>query len=142
MRTPRRAASMLPMPAAETLIAEPMVLVVHANFAVAGAMAQRLMESCLVALVPASSAVAGLQRHAAFDVVVLCPYMTADERARVLQACSEQDPCPAVLELCDEPGAMNAHARAVSLPAARRRPAEHVLASLSLAPSPSPSPSP
>src|SRR4051812_9893673 len=115
MRGPPDGGSMLSMPA-PALLAEPTVLVVHANFAVANAMAQRLMESCLVALVSAASAAAGLQRHPGFDVVVLCPYLTARERADLLRACAEQDPEPAVLELCDEPEAMNAHVRAVSVP--------------------------
>ncbi|HWT23936.1 MAG TPA: hypothetical protein VN213_10560 [Solirubrobacteraceae bacterium] len=118
------------MPAAESLAA-PTVLVVHANFAVGSAMAARLMDTCLVALVAAPSAVAGLRQHAGFDVVVLCPYLTADERAGLLRACAEQDPPPAVLELCDEPEAADAHVRTVSVPARRRSPAEHVLTALS-----------
>src|SRR3954453_441168 len=105
MRTPPLAGSMLSMPAAE-LLAEPTVLVVHANFAVGNAMAQRLMDSCLVALVSATSAPPGMRRHGGFDVVVLCPYLTAGERAGLMRACAEQEPPPAVLELCDEPEAM------------------------------------
>ena len=97
-----------------------MVLVVYANFAVGNAIAQRLMESCLVALVSAASAIAGRQWHGAYDVVVLCPYLTADERAQLLAACAEQDPPPAVLELCDEPGAMRP-ARPAGLRAGRPR---------------------
>jgi hypothetical protein len=119
------------MPAAPELLAERTVLVVHANFAVGNAMAQRLMDTCLVALVPARSAVAGIERHAGFDVVVLCPYLSAAERAGLLRACAEQDPPPAVLELCDEPEALDAHVRAVSVPAPRRRLAQHVLTALS-----------
>lgn len=118
------------MPATVSL-AVPTVLVVHANFAVADAMAQRLMESCLVALVPAASAAAGLARHPGFDVVVLCPYLTADERAELVGACAEQDPEPAVLELCDEPGAIDPHVRAVSVPEPRLSLAQHVFCALS-----------
>jgi hypothetical protein len=134
MRAPRRAASMLSMPATETRTVEPSVLVVHASVALANAMAQRLMESCLVALAPAAAAISGLQRHAGYDVVVLCAYLTAIERARLLEACAAQAPRPAVLELCDEPGAMSPHVRTVSVPDAHRSLAEHVLASLSPTP--------
>jgi len=124
-----RGASMLSMPAA--VIAQPTVLVVHANFAVGSAMAQRLMDSCLVALVSAATAADGIRRHAGFDVVVLCPYLTPVERAGLLRVCAQQVPQPAVLELRDEPEAMNAHVRAVSVPAPRRTPAQHVLTALS-----------
>src|SRR4051794_7900650 len=130
MRTRRRGGSMPDMPA-PVLFAEPTVLVVHANFAVANATAQRLMESCLVALVPASTAAAGLTRRPGFDVVVLCPYLTPDERAAVLHACAGQDPQPAVLELCDEPEAACPHVRTVSVPAPRRSSAQHVVTALS-----------
>src|SRR4051812_36912450 len=125
----RRVGSMLSMPVA-TPVAEPAVLVVHANFAVGSAMAQRLMDSSLVALVPARSAAAGLLCQAGLDVVVLCPYLTAGERADFLQACAEQDPRPAVLELRDEPEALDPHVRAVAVPASRRHAAEQVLIAL------------
>jgi len=121
---------MLSMPVA-TPVAEPAVLVVHANFAVGSAMAQRLMDSSLVALVSARSAAAGLLCHGGFDVVVLCPYLTAGERADFLQACAEQDPRPAILERRDEPEALDPHVRAVAVPASRRQAAEQVLIALS-----------
>ena len=113
------------MPVA-TVAAEPAVLVVHANFAVGSAMAQRLMDSTLVALVPAQSAAAGLLCHGGFDVVVLCPYLTADERADLLHACAMQDPRPAVLELRDEPEAADPYVRAVAVPASRREAAREL----------------
>jgi hypothetical protein len=121
---------MLPMPAA-TAIAQPAVLVVHANFAVGSAMAERLMDTSLVALVPARSAAAGLLCHGGFDVVVLCPYLTAGERADVVRACTAHDPQPAVLELRDEPEALDPHVRAVAVPASRRPAAQHVVTALS-----------
>src|SRR3712207_9541986 len=102
MRGRPRTASMLSMPAAAHVIAQPTVLVVHANFAVGSAMAQRLMDSCLVALVSAATAADGIRRHAGFDVVVLCPYLTPVERAGLLRVCAQQVPQPAVLELRDE----------------------------------------
>jgi hypothetical protein len=131
MRAVLRAGSMLSMPAPETLITEPMVLVVHASFATGNAMAQRLMESCLVVLASASAAVSGLERQTGYDVVVLCPYLTADDRDRLLCACAGQVPPPAVLEFCDEPGAMDPHVRTLTVPAPHRSPVQHVLASLS-----------
>jgi LDH2 family malate/lactate/ureidoglycolate dehydrogenase len=134
MRQARSGASIVAMPTVEPRTAEPMVLVVHANFAVASAMAQRLMESCVVALVPAARAAAGLRRHAGYDVVVLCPYLEAAQRAGLVRVCAELQPQPAVLELRDEPGALDPHVRAVSVPAWHRAPAEHVLASLSSTP--------
>ena len=122
------------MPTAEPRTAEPMVLVVHANFAVGSALAQRLMESCLVALVPADFAAAGLRRHAGYDVVVLCPYLDVGQRAALVRLCAALQPPPAVLELRDEPEALDPHVRAVSVPARHRASAEHVLASLSPTP--------
>jgi hypothetical protein len=125
---------MLSMPAAplhRTAAGAPMVLVAYVNVAVGNALAQRLMESCLVALATAEAAEATLRRRAGFDVVVLCPYLTPGERAGLLDACGRQKPAPAVLELSDEPGALRPHVRTVSVPAALRSPAEHVLSSLS-----------
>jgi hypothetical protein len=119
------------MPAPETLTAQPMVLVAYASFATGNAMAQRLMESCLVVLASAHAAVSGLERKAGYDVVVLCPYLTAGERDRLLRACAEQVPPPAVLEFCDEPGAMDPHVRTLTVPAPDRSAVQHVLTSLS-----------
>ena len=102
---PRARASMLSMPAAAPHATSPWCSCVYVNFAVGNALAQRLMESCLVALVSAESAIAGRQWHGGYDVVVLCPYLTEEERAQLLAACAEQDPPPAVLELSDEPEA-------------------------------------
>jgi hypothetical protein len=125
---------MLSMPAAAPHRQEPMVLVVYVNFAVGNALAQRLMESCLVTLVSAESALARREWHGGYDVVVLCPYLTAGERARLLEACAAQVPSPAVLELSDEPGAVNPHVRPAAVPAGRRARAEHVFASLTPTP--------
>src|ERR671916_837489 len=103
MRQGRPGASIVAMPAAEPQTEEPMVLVAYANFAVASALAQRLMECCIVSLVPAGFAATGLRRHAGNDVVVLSPSLERGARPRFLELCAEQDPPPAVLEVCDEP---------------------------------------
>jgi hypothetical protein len=123
-------ASMLSMPAAAPHRHEPMVLVVYVNFAVGNALAQRLMESCLVTLVSAESALARREWQGGHDVVVLCPYLTTEERDRLLAACAAQDPSPAVLELSDEPEAVNPHVRPALVPAVHRARAEHVFSSL------------
>jgi hypothetical protein len=126
----RCVASMPSMPAAERTD-DPTVLVVHANFAVGSAIAQRLMESCLVVLASVGSAMARARRHAACDVVVLCPYLTAGERDGFVRAFAAQNPEPAVLELRDEPDAVAARLCAVSVPAPCRAAAEHVVSVLS-----------
>lgn len=125
---------MLSMPAAPQPRQEPMVLVVYVNFAVGNALAQRLMESCLVTLASAESAIARREWHGAYDVVVLCPYLTEGERTQLLAACAEQDPPPAVLELSDEPEAVHPHVRPASVPAVHRARAEHVFSSLTPTP--------
>jgi hypothetical protein len=125
-----RLASMPSMPAAPRTD-EPTVLVVHANFAVGSAVAQRLMESCLVVLASVASATTRARRHAGCNVVVLCPYLTAAERDGFVRAFAAQEPEPALLELRDEPGAMNARVCAVSVPEPCRRAAEHVFTVLS-----------
>ena len=126
-------ASMLSMPAAPHR-PEPMVLVVYVNFAVGNALAQRLMESCLVTLASAESAIARREWHGTYDVVVLCPYLTAEERAELIAACAAQDPSPAVLELSDEPEAAYPHIRQAAVPAVHRARAEHVFSSLTPTP--------
>ena len=127
-------ASMLSMPAAAPR-PEPMVLVVHTNFAVANALAQRLMESCLVALVSAESALAGNQWHGGYDVVVLCPYLTADERARPPGRVRGAGPGPRrARALATSPRRCGPHLRTASVPATRRSAAEHVFSSLTPTP--------
>ena len=104
------------MPVTETLVAEPVVLIVHVNFAVGISMAQRLMESCLVTLSPASLAAASIRRLESCDVVVLCPYMTDAERELLLDTCAGLDSPPAVVEVSDELGTGGPSFRIVSLP--------------------------
>jgi hypothetical protein len=103
-------------PVAQTLVAEPVVLIVHVNFAVAISMAQRLMESCLVTLAPTALAATSISRLEASDVVVLCPYLTDAERERLLDACAALDCPPAVVEVSDKPGSGGTVVRVVSLP--------------------------
>ena len=104
------------MPVTETLVAEPVVLIVHVNFAVGISMAQRLMESCLVTLSPTSLAAASIRRLESCDVVVLCPYMTDAERGLLLDTCAGLDSPPAVVEVSDQLGTGGPSVRIVSLP--------------------------
>jgi hypothetical protein len=81
---------------------EPAVLVVFVSFGVARTLAEHLLDSCTVtfARAPAAAeALAGAGRH---DVVVLCPYLSPAERARLLAAAGRRRPRPAVLELVDD----------------------------------------
>jgi hypothetical protein len=104
------------MPVTETLVAEPVVLIVHVNFAVGISMAQRLMESCLVTLSPTALAATSIRRLESCDVVVLCPYMTDAERELLLDTCAGLDSPPAVVEVSDRVGAGGPSVRIVSLP--------------------------
>jgi hypothetical protein len=104
------------MPVTETLVAEPVVLIVHVNFAVGISMAQRLMESCLVTLSPTALAATSIRRLESCDVVVLCPYMTDAERELLLDACAGLDSPPAVVEVSDHVGSGGPSVRIVSLP--------------------------
>lgn len=69
------------------------VLVVHVNFAVATAVAQRLLELSSVELARPRAAVAHLSAGRRYDAVVLCPYMPATDRERVLARC-HSNPAP------------------------------------------------
>jgi hypothetical protein len=118
------------MPVTETLVAEPVVLIVHVNFAVGISMAQRLMESCLVTLSPTALAATSIRRLESCDVVVLCPYMTDGERELLLDACAGLDSPPAVVEVSDQVGSGGPSVRIVSLPKRDDDSAETVVSAL------------
>jgi hypothetical protein len=118
------------MPVTETLVAEPVVLIVHVNFAVGISMAQRLMESCLVTLSPTALAATSIRRLESCDVVVLCPYMTDAERELLLDACAGLDSPPAVVEVSDHVGSGGPSVRIVSLPKRDDDSAETVVSAL------------
>ena len=118
------------VPVTQTLVAEPVVLIVHVNFAVAISMAQRLMESCLVTLSPTALAATSISRLEACDVVVLCPYLTDAERDRLLDACAALECPPAVVEVSDKPGSGGPAIQVVSLPSRRDESAATVLNAL------------
>ena len=118
------------MPVTETLVAEPVVLIVHVNFAVGISMAQRLMESCLVTLSPTALATTSIRRLEACDVVVLCPYMNDVEREQLLDACAGLASPPAVVEVNDCAGAGGPSVRIVSLPDHGDSSAQTVLSAL------------
>jgi hypothetical protein len=82
---------------------ETSILVAYVNFAVGSAIAQRLMDSSVVALAAAPAASRALA-NGHYDIVVLCPYLVAAERARVLAACAEVPDPPAIVEVVDTPG--------------------------------------
>jgi hypothetical protein len=80
------------------------VLVVHVNFAVAIALAQRLIGSSAIILAGVEEGLDTLARRPVPDVVVLDPYLENHERAAVLAACEACKPRPRVLQLADELG--------------------------------------
>ena len=111
------------------------VLVVHTNFAVGSAIARRLIDADVVALAHSASVLDGNQDPRRYDVVLLCPYLPADERDALLETClATRD--GTVIELLDShegsrvllhragiraPGAADAVAEALSLPLAPAR---------------------
>jgi hypothetical protein len=107
------------------------VLVVHVNFAVGRALAQRISHLGVVLLATAASAVRELARPGT-DVVVLCPYLKDAERAELLAACVQDAWRPAVLELRDQADEPRAHVRLLAVPEHARARAEAVVSALSL----------
>lgn len=63
------------------------VLVVHTNFAVGSAISRRLIDADVVALVHAGSVLDGNQDPDRYDVVLLCPYLSEDQREELLAVC-------------------------------------------------------
>jgi hypothetical protein len=90
------------MPFTESLSTEPRVLVVHVNPSVGAALVHRLADTGLVALGDVWSSVDALDGDGRCDVVVLCPYLTYDERDAILEACGLREHRPSVLELTDD----------------------------------------
>ena len=74
------------------------VLVVHANFAVGAAVAQRLIDFAVVHLVSCNHAPDETTRY---DVVVLCPYLTGEEKESLRTHFRRRTPPPAVIEIRD-----------------------------------------
>lgn len=79
------------------------VLVVHANFAVGAAVSRRLIDFDVVAMLHAGSILDAEQDPAHYDVVVLCPYLSDEQRESVLAGCPETVG-PTVVELYDSVG--------------------------------------
>src|SRR4051812_1986358 len=75
------------------------VLVVHTNFAVGSAIARRLIDADVIALVHAGSVLDGNQDPNLYDVVLLCPYLPAEHREALLDACLRGD--GTLIELMD-----------------------------------------
>jgi hypothetical protein len=68
-------------------IARMRVLVVHTNFAVGSAIARRLIDADVVALVHAGSVLDGHQDPTRYDVILLCPYLPTEQRDDLVAAC-------------------------------------------------------
>jgi hypothetical protein len=90
------AAGMLPTDALNDL----RVLVVHTNFAVGSAIARRLIDASVIALSHAGAVLDGYQQPGAYHLVMLCPYLPADERDALLAKCLASGDT-AVTELSD-----------------------------------------
>lgn len=91
------------------------VLVVHVNFAVGRALAERISHLGVVLSASATAAVRELRRPGT-DIVVLCPYLADHERHALLAACARAERAPAVVELRDEPDEPRAHVRLLAVP--------------------------
>jgi hypothetical protein len=76
------------------------VLVVHTNFAVGSAIARRLIDASVIALSHAGAVLDGHQQPGAYHLVMLCPYLPADERDALLAKCLASGET-AVTELSD-----------------------------------------
>jgi hypothetical protein len=109
---------------------QPTVLVVYASAAVGGAIAQRLMDTAVVALASVSSALTALAGADGYDVVVLCPYLDADERARVLARVSDRAHPAPVVEVSHVPGGAEPGADVVAHARNERAAARAVVAAL------------
>lgn len=77
------------------------VLVVYANFAVATAVSQRLLDLASVELARPRSAVLHLSGRRRYDAVVLCPYMSVTDRERVLARCHSEAAPTTSIDLLD-----------------------------------------
>jgi hypothetical protein len=64
-----------------------------------------------VSLAPFSEALDLLGGASAHRVVLLCPYLAADERAALIAACDARQPSPAVVEVTDSLLPPGAHVR-------------------------------
>src|SRR4051794_8637948 len=85
--------------------AEPKVLVVHVNFAVGSALAQRLLESSVISLASVPAALDGALADGAHDVLILCPYLRAAERDALLERVAGFAVAPVVIQLSPTLGA-------------------------------------
>src|SRR4051794_36535863 len=111
-------------------VIEPMVLVVYVNFAVGAAIGQRLMHSAVVSLATARSVLGGLGRDGTHDVLVLCPYLRADERQALLAQVEERSRPVAVVEVMHDDETGEAQVAVVSDGHRERAAARVVLAAL------------
>jgi len=80
-------------------------VVVYTSFAVGSTLAERLIDMDLIALVHLEDWVEQAWAVEAYDaeVVVLCPYLTTEEREGLLERCMRRSPPPGVIELTETP---------------------------------------
>jgi hypothetical protein len=79
----------------------PRVLVAYGYFAIAAAVADRLRELADVELAPPARAARRLAGDSRYEAVVLCPYLSDDERQRLIAACEADGDAPAIIALAD-----------------------------------------
>lgn len=82
-------------------VREVSVLVVYANFAVATAVAQRLLDHASVELARPRSAMLHLAGGRRYDAVVICPYISPTDRERVLDRCHSSAAPTTSIDLLD-----------------------------------------
>jgi hypothetical protein len=119
MPRPPRASTMLAMSTAvrPAIAVWTNAMVVYVNSAVALAVAGRLLASSSVTLATLPEALDALAGAPRVDVVVACPYLTAQERELLAQACEQREDAPPCVELVDTPGEPTTH-----LPSLEREP--------------------
>jgi hypothetical protein len=76
------------------------VLVIHTNFAVGSAIVRRLIDANVVALSHVTAVLAGHQEPDRYHAVLVGPYLDAEERDALLEACLAGSD-PTVVELRD-----------------------------------------
>jgi len=110
-------------------LANASLLIVYVNSTVGVALAQRLFDASEVSIAPVAEAIDVLRGGSRHDVVMLCPYLAADERHALLAACDSRTPAPTVLEVADSVEPPGPHVRMIR---ASSFDANRVLAALAL----------
>jgi len=82
------------------------VVVVHTSFAVGGTLADRLIDMDLITLVHLEDVAEQAWTVEAYDaeVVVLCPYLSTEERETLIERCMQRPRPPGLIELTEDSG--------------------------------------